>query len=152
MLNDKKANILIVDDDENICRTISLVLENEGYGTDSANSGTEALKKLDKAYFNAALLDIRLPDVEGTELLKTFRTNSPQTVKIMLTGYPKLENAVEALNQGADAYLIKPVHPAKLVQVLNEKLKQQEEAEKTTEESIAVFLQARTKRLLQGSK
>jgi two-component system response regulator HydG len=152
MLNDKKANVLIVDDDESICRTISLVLENEGYGTDTANSGTEALKKLDKAYFNAALLDIRLPDVEGTELLKTFRTNSPLTVKIMLTGYPKLENAVEALNQGADAYLIKPVHPEQLIKVLNEKLRQQEEAEKTTEESISVFLEARTRRLLQGSK
>ena len=152
MLNDKKANVLIVDDDVTICRTISLVLENEGFRTDSAHSGKEALEKLDNAYFNAAILDIRLPDGEGTELLRTFRTSSPQTVKIMLTGYPKLENAVEALNQGANAYLIKPVHPEELVKVLNEKLRQQEKAEKTTEESIAVFLEARTKRLLQGSK
>lgn len=151
-MKNKKASILIVDDDESICRTIGLILENEGYRTDSAFSGIEALEKLEKAFYNAALLDIRLPDVEGSKLLKKFNARSPQTITIMVTGYPQLENAIEALNEGADAYFVKPVNPDELINVLKKKLEQQKEAETTTEESIARFLEARTKLLLQESE
>lgn len=151
-MENKRTSILIVDDDESIRRTMDLVLENEGFRTDSASSGLEALEKLEKTFYNAALLDIRLPDVEGTELLKKFSERSPQTITIMVTGYPRLKNAIEALNNGADAYLVKPVHPDKLINVLRKKLEQRKEAETMTEERIAVFLEARTKHLLQGSE
>lgn len=151
-MKNKKASILIVDDDESICRTMGLILENEGYRTDSAFSGTEALEKLGKTFYNAALLDIRLPDVEGPKLLKKFNARSPQTITIMVTGYPQLENAIEALNEGADAYFVKPVNPDELINVLKKKLEQQKEDENTTEESITRFLEARTKLLLQESE
>lgn len=151
-MENKRTSILIVDDDESIRRTMDLVLENEGFRIDSASSGLEALEKMERTFYNAALLDIRLPDVEGTELLKKFSERSPQTITIMVTGYPRLKNAIEALNNGADAYLVKPVHPDKLINVLRKKLEQRKEAETMTEERIAVFLEARTKHLLQGSE
>lgn len=151
-MRNKRASILIVDDDESIRRTMGLILENEGYRTDSASSGKQALEKLEKSFYNAALLDIRLPDVEGTKLIKKMSAKSPQTITIMVTGFPQVENAVEALNEGADAYFVKPVNPDELIKVLKNKLEQQENAEKTTEESIAKFLEARTKLLLEGSE
>ena len=147
-MKEKKASILIVDDDESICRTMSLILENEGYKTQTAYTGKEALERSKTAFFNVALLDIRLPDIEGTKLLKKLNQTAPQTIRIMVTGYPTLDNAVEALNGGADAYLMKPVNPDDLIKIIRDKLQQQQKAETVTEESITTFLEARTKQLL----
>ncbi len=68
----KKANILIADDDVDICKTLSLILESEGYSVDVANSGTKAIEKSKEKAYNIALLDIVLPDMTDTELLKSF--------------------------------------------------------------------------------
>jgi len=147
-----KARILIVDDDEDICRTLSLILEEKGYEVDAAHTGKEAIEKSKTKVYNAALLDIKLPDMEGTELLTAMRETSPKMIKIMVTGYPALKNAVEALNKGADAYLMKPVNPEKLIKTLEEKLKIQKEAEVMTQEKIAAFVKTRTEKLLQESQ
>ena len=147
----RKANILIVDDDENIRRTLRLILESEGYDVDEAASGKEAVEKSKKKIYNLALLDIVLPDMQGTQLLKELGETTPKMVKIMITGYPNLENAVESLNYGADAYLIKPVNFEKLISVVEKKLEKQRMEEVLTIEKIAAFVEARTKKLLQGS-
>jgi len=147
-----KARILIVDDDEDICRTLSLILEEKGYEVDAAHTGKEAIEKSKTKVYNAALLDIKLPDMEGTELLTAMRETSPKMIKIMVTGYPALKNAVEALNKGADAYLMKPVNPEKLIKTIEEKLKIQKEAEVMTQEKIAAFVKTRTEKLLQESQ
>jgi len=144
-----KEKILIIDDDEGICKTLSLILENEGYSVETANTGKEALEKSKTKIYNVALLDIRLPDIEGTKLLKALREGTPRMIKIMVTGYPQLENAVEALNLGADAYLMKPVYPGDLIKTIEEKLEAQKKAETITEEKIAVFLEARAQKLLE---
>ncbi len=70
-------------------------------------------------------------------------------IKIMVTGYPNLQNAVEALNYNADAYLIKPVNYEKLLKVIEEKLEKQREEETLTAEKIAAFVKTRTQKLLQ---
>ena len=147
-----KVRILIVDDDEDICRTLSLILEEKGYEVDAAHTGKEAIEKSKTKVYNAALLDIKLPDMEGTELLTAMRETSPKMIKIMVTGYPALKNAVEALNKGADAYLMKPVNPEKLIKTIEEKLKIQKEAEVMTQEKIAAFVKTRTEKLLQESQ
>ncbi|MCD6432065.1 response regulator [Candidatus Bathyarchaeota archaeon] len=147
-----KARILIVDDDEDICRTLSLILEEKGYEVDAAHTGKEAIEKSKTKVYNAALLDIKLPDMEGTELLTAMRETSPKMIKIMVTGYPALKNAAEALNKGADAYLMKPVNPEKLIKTIEEKLKIQKEAEVMTQEKIAAFVKTRTEKLLQESQ
>jgi len=124
-----KPSILIVDDDENIRKTLSAILRGKGYITDTAKDGREAIEKSRAKFFNLALLNIKLPDMEGTKLLKKL----PEMVKIIVTGYPTLENAIEALNLGADAYVIKPVRPEKLLALIKEKLEEQSQAEKMTE-------------------
>ena len=72
---DKHARILIVDDDENIRKTMKAILEDEGYLVDMATNGKEALQKTNDTTYNLALLDIRLPDMEGVELLKLMKNN-----------------------------------------------------------------------------
>ncbi len=142
-----EANILIVEDDANIRETLSTLLQQKGYKTDTAKNGREAIQKSKTKYFNLALLDIKLPDMEGTKLLTTMHENLPKMMKIMITGYPSLENAVEALNLGADAYIIKPVEPAKLLALIEEKLEEQHQAEKMTEEKVTEWIKTRARKL-----
>jgi len=85
--------------------------------------------------------------MEGTKLLTTMHQTLPKMIKIMITGYPSLENAVEALNQGADAYIIKPVKPDKLLALIEEKLQKQRQAEKITEEKVTEWIKTRAKKL-----
>jgi DNA-binding NtrC family response regulator len=144
----EKSRILIVDDDNGITGSLSAVLESEGYRTDVAHTVKEAIEKSYENDYNLAILDIKLPDGEGTSLLKMLRETSPKMMKIMLTGYPRLENSINSLNDGAVAYLIKPVDVEKLLETIKSKIKEQKATEMATEDSIAVFLQARTKKLL----
>jgi len=143
----KKASILIVDDNESILETLSAILEAKGYITDIAKNGREAIEKSKTNFYNLALLDIKLPDIEGTKLLTKMKETRPKMVKIMITGYASLENAVEALNLGADAYVMKPVDPEKLLRVINEKLKAQREAEKMNKERVVEWIETRARKL-----
>jgi len=146
-LSKDKASILIVEDDASIRETLSTILQQKGYNTDTAKNGQEAIQKSQTKFFNMALLDIKLPDIEGTKLLTTMHENLPKMIKIMITGYPSLENAVEALNQGADAYIIKPVKPEKLLALIEEKLEKQREAEKMTEKKVTEWIKTRARKL-----
>jgi two-component system response regulator HydG len=145
----KVPNILLVDDDINICEALSLILRKQRWNVEVANTGKEAIQKSKSTAFNVALLDIRLPDIEGTKLLKLLPKITPKMIKIMVTGYPELRNAVEALNDGADAYLMKPVRPEELLMTIRAKLEEQQQAEGMTEEKITGFLEYRAKRLLE---
>ena len=144
---DKQARILIVDDDENIRNTLKAILEDEGYAVDAAISGGEAIQKTQKTAYNVALLDIRLPDIEGVELLKLIRDTVPRMRKIMLTGYPSMQNAIAALNKNADAYLVKPIDIEKLLETVKNQLKLQEGERKFSEQKVAEFIESRVKEL-----
>ena len=140
---DNNAKILIVDDDETIRSTMKAILEEEGYKVDLAGSGKEGIQKTNEQAYNVALLDIRLPDMEGVKLLKLMKDTMPRTRKIMVTGYPSTQNAIEALNKNADAYLIKPVDIEKLLNTIKEQLQLQEEERKFSEEKVAEFIESR---------
>ena len=142
-----KISILIVEDDANIRETLSALLQQEGYSTDTAKDGREAIEKTRAKFFNLALLDIKLPDMEGTKLLTAIHEDLPKMVKIIITGYPSLENAIEALNHGADAYIIKPAKPEKLLALIEEKLEEQRQAEKMTEEKVTEWIKTRARQL-----
>lgn len=148
----EKASILIIEDDANIRQTLSTILQQKGYKTDTAKNGQEAIQKSKTKFFNLALLDIKLPDMEGTKLLTTLHEDMPKMMKIMITGYPSLENAVEALNKGADAYIIKPVKPDKLLALIEEKLQEQSQAEKMTEEKLVEWVKTRARKLENETK
>ena len=119
-----RARILIVDDDTTILRSIAQILEAEGYTVDTAESGCEAVEKSKKERYDLALLDIRLPDMKGTRLLRDMEMGTPRMKTILITGYATLENAIESLNLGANGYLEKPVDPERLLNVIRKKLKE----------------------------
>ena len=127
MSGKRKARILLVDDDENILDVISTGLRDEAYSVDTARNGKEGIETSQMNFYNLALVDIKLPDIEGTELVTRMKETRPEMVVVILTGYPTLRNAVEALNNGADAYLLKPVHMKDILEVVRAKLKKQEE-------------------------
>ena len=99
------------------------------------------------AFYKLALVDIRLPDMDGVELLTGMKQTTPKMVKIILTGYPSLENAVEAVNRGADGYIVKPVKMDELMTMINEHLKRQQEERKYSEEKVAEFIKTRANEL-----
>ncbi len=144
---DKHTRILVVDDDETIRTTMKAILEDEGYLVDLAATGKEAIQKTQETSYNVALLDIRLPDIEGIELLKLMKDGVPRTRKIMVTGYPSMQNAINALNKNADAYLLKPVDVEKLLITVKEQLKNQRDELKFSEERVAEFIESRVKEL-----
>ena len=107
----EKASILIVDDDEGMLETLSDILKEKGYQTETAKTGMKAIAKAKVYPFDIALLDIRLPDMLGTEVLRTLRKEQPTMMIIMITANATLTTAVDALNLGANAYIMKPIDP-----------------------------------------
>jgi DNA-binding NtrC family response regulator len=144
---DKNVRIIIVDDDENIRKTMKAILEDEGYVVDLAATGSEAIEMTQETVYNIALLDIRLPDMEGVKLLKLIKDNVPKTRKIMVTGYPSMQNAISALNMKADAYLIKPIDVEKLINLVKEQLQLQEDEKSFSEQKVAEFIETRAKEI-----
>ena len=144
---DKKPRILVVDDDETIRTTMKVILQDEGYTVDLAATGKEAIQKTQENAYNLALLDIRLPDIEGVELLKLLKDNVPRTRRIMVTGYPSMQNAITALNKNADAYLLKPVDVEKLLKTVKDQLQAQKEEQKFNEQKVAEFIESRVKEM-----
>ena len=118
----KKARIIIIEDDKDILDSLKEIIKSDGYEVDTASNGEEGIKKCRANSFDLALLDIKLPGMDGTEVLEILHKEFPEMVKIMITGYPSLENAVASLKKGADAYLMKPVNPSRLLEVIDKKL------------------------------
>ena len=144
---DKKC-ILLIDDDEHVRQSMARVLELEGYHVDTAKTGAEAVEKSKLNFYNLALIDIRLPDMEGTELLTAMRDTVPRMVKVLVTGYPSVKNAIDAVNKGADGYVTKPITDIDtFLQKIKEHLKKQEESERFSEEKLADFVKTRIKKL-----
>ncbi len=143
----EQARILVVDDDESIRRVLTNILEEKGYVTDMAQSGKEAIKKTQSEFYNLALVDIRLPDMDGTEVLASMKETTPPMVKIIVTGYPSLQNAIDAVNNGADAYILKPFKVDSILNTIYEQLKKQKESRKYSEGRILDFIQTRAREL-----
>lgn len=140
------VRILVVDDDVGLRRVLKTVLEEEGYIVDVAGSGEEAIKKSNIAYYNVAFIDIRLPDMMGTRLLTELRETTPRMIKIVITGFPSVENAIKAVNQRADAYILKPFNIEKILKIVKNHLEKQREDMEFNSEKVAEFIEGRAKR------
>lgn len=136
-----------MDDDEAIVDSLKEILQLQGYSVDTAYSGSQALRKSESKDYHLALFDIKLPDMEGTELLTRIHKEMPKMMKIMITGFPALDNAVESLNLGADAYLMKPVSPEELLRVVAAKLKEQDDIEKMNQKKIKEWIENRVRKI-----
>jgi DNA-binding NtrC family response regulator len=141
------ARILVVDDDEGIRKTLSAILQDEGYEVDTAESGKEAILKSNAGFYNLALIDVRLLDMQGTELLTRIKDTVPRMRKIIITGYPTVHNAMEAVNRNADAYLLKPFDMGKLLFVIKDQLRKQEEEMDFSQDRITDFIETRVREL-----
>ncbi|TFG69059.1 MAG: response regulator [Anaerolineales bacterium] len=104
-----KKSILIVDDDSGSRNTLTMILRHKGYQVDAAGTGREALEKVRAQFYHVGIVDLRLPDVMGTALLEPMKTAQPDMMIIMATAHASIETAVEAVNEGASAYITKPL-------------------------------------------
>ncbi len=111
--------ILVVDDDMFILKSFSRVLASRGFEVETAETGKQALEKLKQSSFDLALIDVCLPDMEGTDLLENAKKELEKTVKIMLTGHPSVETSEKATIEGADTYIVKPIKMDELISVIN---------------------------------
>lgn len=126
----RTSNVLVVDDDTQILKSFKIILESKGFSVDTAESGEEAIRKVKAGAFDAVLLDIKLPGIEGIDVLAILHEISPNIIKIMMTGFPSLNNAIASLKRGADAYIMKPVDPENLLAVVKKKLEERDAREK----------------------
>lgn len=120
-MNEEKKRILVVDDDVNILRVFKSILEKAGYIVDTVETGKDALEKIQKEKFNVCLVDVRLPDMDGTDLLLKI-ANYPETIKIIVTGFSSDEVGRKAADYGADDFLVKPVKPEELIATVRDRL------------------------------
>lgn len=143
----ERPMILIVDDDEEIRTVFRLNLERAGYFVETAESGKEAIEKSKERHFHLALIDIKLPDMDGTQLLKILGESIPNMIRIVVTGFPTLKNAIDSLNEGADGYILKPVDMEKVLRMIGDRLKRQREEQRYTERKVEEFIEARAREL-----
>ena len=141
------TRILIIDDDENIRKVLTTILEDEGYDVESVDTAKKAIERTRRKFYNLALIDIRLPDMEGIELLTKMKNTTPKIRKIIITGYPTLQNAVEAVNRGADAYIMKPFDMEKVLEEIKDQLKKQQKEKRYSQEKVAEFIETRVREL-----
>jgi DNA-binding NtrC family response regulator len=112
-----KRRVLLVDDDRSILKNFTAILERNGYAVETAENAAEALQRVGQGRYDVALIDIKLPDAEGTDLLLKL-SDMPDMVKIIITGYSSVEYGEKAADYGADDFLVKPVKAKELLETL----------------------------------
>ena len=122
--NQQRWRILIVDDDEVACDLLSEILSEEGYNVEKTNMGGEALKKGESVFYDLVITDIKIPDLNGLEVLKAYKNMSPETLVVMITAFGSIESAIEAMNSAAFDYISKPFRESEIKIVVKRALMQ----------------------------
>ena len=105
------ARILVVDDELIVCESCRRILEEEAYEVEVALSGQEAFDKMKENTFDIVITDLKMPTIDGMDVLRHVRKEYPDTIVIMITGFSTVETAVEAMKLGAFDYIPKPFTP-----------------------------------------
>src|SRR4030043_222334 len=137
VLREVKGKVLIVDDAPDTLEIIQRLLHYEGYDVKIASSGEEGVKKAEQGKPEVVLMDINLPGISGTEALRRIRTMNPIQCVIMLTAFATVDNAIQALKEGASDFLKKPFENEHLIHIVNQALEKSrtvKEKEKLEEE------------------
>ncbi|MCK6623413.1 MAG: sigma-54-dependent Fis family transcriptional regulator [Calditrichaceae bacterium] len=106
----KIGRVMVVDDEESIREVLSNYLESLGYEVQTASDGQDALGKFEAGAYDLIVSDLLMPVVDGLELLRKVREKDRDVIFLMITGYPSIETAVEAIKKGAYDYITKPFH------------------------------------------
>jgi len=136
-----KGTILIVDDERATRHTLADLLHREGYRVVEAASGPEALDLLASQAFDLVMLDLKMPEMDGTEVLQAARPQAPDTVFIILTAYGTLDSAMIAIRNGASDYLLKPSSPQEIVRAVDAGLAQRRH-KLAREDAVTILEQA----------
>ena len=118
------ANILIVDDEEVVRLSHLRSLQSVNCNARVAEDGTRALQVMEQQPFDVILLDLRMPDLDGMEVLRTIKDRWPDSEVVIITGYPTIESAKEAVRLGAYNYIAKPVGPDEVIKAANDAMNQ----------------------------
>ena len=111
---ESKVNILIVDDEEIVRESLSSWLEEDGYEVAAAENGFRALERLPEKDWNLAMVDLKMPGMDGIQLMDEIRKIKPETIVIIMTAYATVDTAVQAMKKGAYDYIVKPFNPEDL--------------------------------------
>ena len=120
----EKANILIVDDEEVVRHSHLRSLAGTACNTRVAENGKTALDIMEQHSIDVILLDLRMPDIDGMDVLKTLKHRWPDSEVVVITGYPSIESAKQAVRLGAFNYLVKPLGPEEIVKAANDAIVQ----------------------------
>ena len=107
--------VLVVDDEDVVCRSYERVLSNAGFEVEKANDGSQAFDRIGKRDYDVMLADLRMPGMDGLQVVRKMRETRPNMKVIVVTGYPTQETLLEAERLGVAEYLTKPVAPAELL-------------------------------------
>jgi DNA-binding NtrC family response regulator len=110
----EKIHVLIIDDDDGILKSLRSVLEHRHMEVSTARTPSTAFRILKESMIDVVLLDVRLPEMDGMEVLKHIKRSYPSIEVLLLTGYPSVDTALEGVNQGSYAYITKPADPDEL--------------------------------------
>jgi len=111
----KPLKVLVIDDERVICDACRLVLEEKGHRVERRLTGKDGLLAIEHSPYDIILLDMKLPDIDGTQILKTINAKAPAPCVIVMTGYSTMSNALQAMKLGAADYLAKPFTDDELI-------------------------------------
>jgi len=118
------AKVLIVDDEEVVRLSHLRSLQSANCNAKVAEDGLKAIQVMEEQAFDVILLDLRMPNLDGMEVLKTIKKRWPDCEVVVITGYPTIESAKEAVRLGAQNYIAKPVGPAEVIKAANDAMNQ----------------------------
>lgn len=114
-----KTKVLVIDDEEVVRRSVTRALDGERWQVEQAANGANGLRALDRQPYDVVLLDLRMPGMDGVEVLGHIKQRWPETEVIVITGYPAIDTAKQAMQLGAYDYLAKPVGPDEVMDAAN---------------------------------
>lgn len=132
--------ILIIDDSEVVCETLSILLKDEGFKVDIAYDGKTGINKNKNNKYSLALIDFNLPDITFLNLINQLVKDSPDMIKIIVTGHGSLNQAIDALNYGASGYITKPIKPNQVINIITNRLVNKKKNLKRTQKQIIYFI------------
>jgi len=140
-----KAKVLLVDDEKEFCNMLSERLETRGLKVNSVLSGEEAVKQVEDQNFDAIILDLAMPGIDGLETLRRIKEKRPDLEILMLTGHGTVKSGIEAMKLGAEDFLEKPVDMKVLLEKISEaKHKHMLILEKKSREEVENILRSKS--------
>jgi formate/nitrite transporter len=130
--------ILVIDDEEIVGESLRKTFKGDGYEIETAHNGQEGLQKARRKPFDLMIVDLKMPDISGLEVIKQIKAEQPDTMMVMITGYPAVESATEALKTGVFDYIPKPFTPEEISSVVEKALETKARLEKERQEQEAL--------------